>query len=154
MLSIILSISYFFLTSRAIKAGALSLFTFLLNYTWEISSLSYKQFFTNSFKIPYLKGKLIKKKYLSPWCIKAISLKISNLYKSVFPPETIHTTFFPLILSLCFSKADTDKAPEGSTIIPQSYNYKIAEAISPSLAISTFSGLIYYLQISKHLSPT
>lgn len=79
--------------------------------------------------MPYLKGKLIKKKYFKPSCIKAISLNISNLNKSVLPPEIITTTFLPFIYSLFYSKAERANAPEGSTIIPLSYNYKIADDI-------------------------
>lgn len=93
----------------------------------------------NSFKIPYLRGKFIIKKYFNPSCIKAISLYISNFNKSVLPPETIITTFFPLISYLFYSKAAKAKAPEGSTIIPLSYNYKIEEEIYPSLTVSTLS---------------
>jgi len=92
----------------------------------------------NSLKILYLRGKFIRKKYFKPSCIRAISLKTSNLDKSMFPPEIIQTTFLPLIYSLFSSKAATPNAPDGSTIKPLSYRDKIEVATCPSLTVSIF----------------
>ena len=76
----------------------------------------------------------------------------SRTLTSTLPPEITHTAFLPLMSTLLYIAAATETAPAPSaTILCFSISFRIAEAISSSVTVTTPS--TYFWHIANVRSP-